>query len=253
MKNIEKEILFKKRFLMFVKVFLVAIIVSSFFYFLGFRIQPNLRISKNANIVLDIKEKGATAQIGNIKITTDKENDRIRLKLPIKENTIKISKEGFFVWQKSIYPNPKEDTYIKPLFKKISSSGVFIKANDPEYYSIYNKTTTGSPLPTSTNPKIIDGVKIWAEKNTILVNKGSEDFGIFESSENIRTLDFYKNDKDYVIYSADNGIYILEINQDYENFQNTFPVYTGKKPVFIYKNENSIYVVDDKDVLELEI
>ncbi len=253
MKNIEKEILFKKRFLTFVKVFSAVISVCIIFYALGFRIQPNLRVSKNAQFVLDIKEEGSVVEINNFKIKTDKENSQIKVSASIKLNKIRVSKDGFFVWEKNIYPKPNERVYLEPVFKKINSSGVFIRENDPDYYNIYYKTINNSPLPTALNPKTLDGVKVWAEKNTIMVNNGYGDFGIFESSGDIRSLDFYKDNKNYIIYSADNSIYILEINQDDDGFQNTFPVYTGTSPVFAHKDSKNIYIVDGKNLLELEI
>lgn len=254
MKNIEKENLLKKRFRLFVKVISLFILTFVILYSFGFKIQSNLRVSKNAKVFISIKEKNTIVTLNDkLKVKTEDENQEVSFDIPIKLNSIKVSKDGYFLWQKNIYPKPNQKIYLEPIFKKISSSGFIIRENDPQYYYTYYKVLNETPKPTKEKPKTLDDVKIWSEQNTIMVSQNGEDFGILESTGEIRSLDFYKDNKNYIVYSADSGVYILEINQDDNNLQNSFPVYSGTSPVFIYKDQNNLYIVDGKTLLEIEI
>ncbi len=254
MKNIERELLFTRNlkivlFLSAILLFAVVIMLVS-----GFKIQPNLKIARDATVKIELKEKDTSVYVNEIKkYTSIKDNEVFESKINIKLNKIKIHKEGFFVWEKSIFPTSNQKVEINPLMIRISQSGVLIKNTDPEYYSLVYKIKNQNKLPTKENPLTLGDTKIWTDQKTLITQIGNEEeFGFFEATRDLGSVSFYKDRSDFIIYSADSGIYIMEIRQDDNNFQNSFPLYNGTNPIFMLE-KNLLYILDGQNLLQMSI
>ncbi len=67
----------------------------------------------------------------------------------------------------------------------------------------------------------------------------------------IRDLAFYGDRLDVVLLAAEEGIYVLEITAD--DIQNFQPVYLGESPRFLKTGTNSLTVLDEGQLRELEL
>ncbi len=180
-------------------------------------------------------------QYGNLQINTLDENLSIfvdnkkekskqdinpNFKLKSGEHSIIISKDNFWPWIKNIEIERKKAVEINPFFVPQNTRGLLIGEIDSEYASIMSQF----------------------EKNLILTE--AFDKIINDNSElksKITAIDFYKNRKDVVLIAMPDGIYALEIET--ENIQNLQPIYKGKNPVFAKKDNNSIYILDNGNLM----
>ena len=180
-------------------------------------------------------------QYGNLQINTLDENLSIfidnkkekseqdinpNFKLKSGEHSIIISKDNFWPWIKNIEIERKKAVEINPFFVPQNTRGLLIGEIDSEYASIMSQF----------------------EKNLILTE--AFDKIINDNSElksKITAIDFYKNRKDVVLIAMPDGIYALEIEN--ENIQNLQPIYKGKNPVFAKKDNNSIYILDNGNLM----
>lgn len=65
----------------------------------------------------------------------------------------------------------------------------------------------------------------------------------------IKSVGFYKNRSDVIIFSAGTSIYAIEVDQ--EGTQNFQPIYRGTDPYFYVNSEGVAYVKDGADVFQL--
>ncbi|MBU4480214.1 hypothetical protein KKG48_02110, partial [Patescibacteria group bacterium] len=145
-------------------------------------------------------------------------------------HSIILSKAGFWPWTKKVEIAKKEKKEIEPFFIPQNTNGFIINEQDPEYENII--------FLFETRKTHID----W-EKNEYTPKIISD----FETE--IRTSDFYKDREDVIIIAVQNGVYALEINSDTTpNFQ---PIYKGGEPVFVKKDNNSIYIKDGELLMEV--
>lgn len=171
---------------------------------------------KNTKIFIDEKEK-----------IPSEEN---KLKLDKGRHTVIISKTGFWPWIKEIDILKRQTLTIDPFFVPEQTNGFIISKNDQEYSKII-------PL-FDTQKTHIDWEK---DENTPKI--------ILDFEEEIKASDFYKDREDVIIIAIQNGIYALEINN--ESTPNFQPIYKGNSPIFIKKDNNSIYVKDGEILMEV--
>jgi hypothetical protein len=68
----------------------------------------------------------------------------------------------------------------------------------------------------------------------------------------IRALDLYPNRRDLVIYAAETGVYVTEL--DGRGNRNTQPLYKGAAPTFaLLSGDNKIYILDGDALMEIEL
>lgn len=170
----------------------------------------------------------------NISIFIDnneKESD-FNFKLRKGEHNIILSKEGYWPWAKDINIIKKENIEITPFFVPQNSSGVLIGENDSEYYkllSLFNKNLISTEV---------------FEKITNSVIKTQ-----------IKAIDFYKDRTDVVLVAVNEGVYALEINEQNINQidnsinQNLQPIYKGNDPLFVKNDNNSLYILDNNNLM----
>lgn len=172
--------------------------------------------TQNTKIFVDEKEK-----------TLSDEN---KLKLDKGLHTIVISKTGFWPWIKEVDILKRQTLTVNPFFVPEQTSGFIIGENDPEYYEIMSMFET--------------------QKTHIDWEKGENTPKIIlDFEEEIKASDFYKDREDIIIIAIQNGIYALEINS--ESTPNFQPIYKGNSPIFIKKDNNSIYVKDGEMLMEV--
>ncbi|MFH0845778.1 MAG: PEGA domain-containing protein [Patescibacteria group bacterium] len=148
-------------------------------------------------------------------------NESLNLKLKKGEHSIILSQQGYWPWTKTINIVAKEQTEINPFFIPQNASGFLIGKEDPEYYDILKLFRQ-----TNKNPKAL--VKI---TNPTLLEK-------------IKAIDFYKDREDVVIISVEEGVYALETTQ--ENLQ---PIYKGINPLFVKKDDSTLYILDNNSLM----
>lgn len=245
----------KSKYIKFGAVFLIAvfILLVSIFYKNGYRIQPNLKIAKNGNIILNIPLKGTTIYKDSKKfITTDIENQEIKIPSSFKTHNIITERAGYFPWQKNVEVGESRDYKINPVFVTVNTTGFIINQNDTEYWNIRYKIINQN-LPTKENPlKLSNGDMLFVdEENNIMLSNGTTTFSVIKPLTKVRSVSFYKKSSENIIFASDVGVYLIDTSR--ETPKNFFPIYKGKEPIFITENDNLIYVFDNQNLLSVVI
>ena len=157
---------------------------------------------------------------------TDQQDVNPKFNLKNGSHTIVVAKEKFWPWTKEIQIERQKNLIIQPFFVPQNTSGLLISKEDSEYsyiISLFQKD-----LISNTVMKRIIGLS--AELKT-----------------SITAIDFYKNRQDVVIISSGEGVYVLEI--DSKNIQNFQPIYKGRSPLFVKKDDSSIYILDNNNLI----
>jgi len=142
------------------------------------------------------------------------------------KHTVVISKNNYWPWMKEIEIIKDNDVVIQPFFIPQNTSGFLIGKEDPEYPQIMS-FFQNNLISTSTLASI-------PKENSLL-------------KETAVALDFYKDRQDVVIIASGDGIYGLEI--DSKNIQNFQPIYKGIRPLFVKKDNSSLYVLDNDNLM----
>ncbi|MFH1402390.1 MAG: PEGA domain-containing protein [Patescibacteria group bacterium] len=213
MKKVKKQ----KNSLIYYTTLLIAVLLGIIYLFYNNNQYGFLQISSlDENIAIFIDNKKAISE----------RDINPNFKLKNGEHTIIVSKENFWPWTQTIKIKRKETVATTPFFVPQNTSGVLIGASDPEYaniLSLFQKNIISQ--------KAFEKI---ADKNLELKSK-------------IKALDFYKNRIDVIIVAVATEVFALEIEG--EDVQNLQPVYTGKNPVFVKKDNNSIYILDDNNLM----
>ncbi|MCK4386573.1 MAG: hypothetical protein KAV41_00595 [Candidatus Pacebacteria bacterium] len=163
--------------------------------------------------------------IDNKKIVSEQDIN-LSFKLKNGEHSIVISKENFWPWIKNVEIKRKTLNEISPFFIPQNTSGFLIGESDLEYANILSR---------------FEKNLISAEALNKITNAN------LELKSKIKAIDFYKNRKDVVLVALPDGIYALETeNKNIQNFQ---PIYKGQNPLFVKKDDKSIYVLDDNNLM----
>ena len=86
-------------------------------------------------------------------------------------------------------------------------------------------------------------------RKNLISTEALETISTIEIKKQITAIDFYKNRDDVILMALDDGIYALGV--DYETEQNLQPIYKGKNPTFIKKDDNNIYILDNNNLMEV--
>jgi len=188
------------------------------------------------------------------KITTDKDNQKISITLSPTTHQIIVSRAGYFPWTKKIDVQSLEVVTLSPIFVAQNSGGEYITVKDPQYYTIRNSITS-SVLSTKESPKISGdkNVRIWVENNVIVAKVGEEIRTVLAPEETITSLDFYKGRTDAVLFSAGEGVFVIETDPNKDRVQNIMPIFKGTNPRFVVNNNDSMYVLNGTSLMALSI
>jgi hypothetical protein len=234
--------------------FIVLILLTSIvLYGLGYRVNKNFRIAKNGSISIVVPLPETTIYINESKkIITTEQNEVVNVSLSPNVHSLIISHEDFFPWIKEVKVLSNENTKVSPIFVYQNPSGNIITKNDPEYWKINSEIDKNFP-PQKNNHKLSTDelVHIWIENNTIMAKKDGEVVEVIKPEDPIRNLDFYKKRNDALIFSAGNGVYVIEINK--AGTQNFMPIYKGEKPEFVLQDENYIFIQDFQNLMQVII
>lgn len=216
----------------------------------GYRLQPNMTVSKNGMLEVTLPLARTTVFVDDKKlITTETENQTVRLPLSINTHDVIIAREGYFPWMTQVVALPGTISQIKPIFVTQNTTGQIITRTDKEYWTIRNRIPR-EPLPSEQIPRQKDGVSIWVSENTIYQNVDGVIQKILTPKDPIRSLDFYKDRTDVIVFASDTGVYAIDaVENATEKVVNFFPIYKGTKPLF-EKTENSfLYVLDGENLM----
>lgn len=233
---------------------IIVSIVAIVGFALGYRIQPDLRIAKNGILEITLPLKGTVVYSDDKKlITTTEENQTITLPLSVKTHDIIIGREGYFPWMAQANIQPEQKTILTPFFVTQNTTGQIITQKDPQYWTIWTQVRT-TKLPTEVAPKISGNVSLWVKDNTIYTKEGEVVKKIITPKDTVRSLDFYKDRTDVIIFASDVGVYALDaVENAPDKVVNFFPLYKGAKPIF-QKTENSfLYVLDGENLMMVVI
>lgn len=204
---------------------LILTLASFVFFYYKEAHSGILRINANneqVGIFVDTKEKGLfdIGKKGKI------------FKLSEGSHSIIISKKDFWPWTTKVNVSKTETIDIYPFFVPQSTNGFLISKEDSEYKNIITKFEN--------------------TKTHIDWNKNGETPKIIKDFKSeIRMSDFYKERDDVIIIAVSNGIFALEINNNEESIPNFQPIYKGVSPEFVKKDNNTIYVRDNGNLMEV--
>ena len=238
--------------------FLGAIIISCIAicaFIAGYRIQPSGRIQKNGFLVATLPLKNTIVYVDDKKlVTTTEENQTITLPLSVRAHDVIIGREGYFPWMTQVTIEPGTSHTIQPLFITQNTTGQIITQKDAEYWNIRNRMYK-EPLPSEQIPRQQDSVSIWVSNNTIyLSTTQGEVKEIITPKDTVRSLDFYKDRTDVIMFAADTGVYVIDaVEHATEKVVNFFPVYKGSKPIFEKSMNSSVYVLDGENLMMVVI
>ncbi len=232
-------------------IFGVLIIGALWFFLSGYRISSSLAIVKRGTLVIDIPLADTHVYInGRDRFISTRTQQQAVFQLMPGSHEIVIGKEGYFPWKRDVVIQEKETQTIYPIWRSRNTTGEIITERDPEYNSIYARIQNNA-LPTKTKPLVsTDGnVSIWVEGQSIMSETADGSKTVFTGISPIRSVAFYKNRPDVIMFAHETGIYIID--RDAGGFQNFMPVYIGQEPRFEVANEESIYVKDRNMLLRV--
>ena len=205
----------KQPYLYAIGLIIVLLVIFGIFY----------KNNQYATLQIESFDKNLTIFIDNQRKTAPQDiNPQFKLKNG--KHTIVISKEKYWPWIKEIEIKKESNSTVRPFFIPQNTSGLLIGEADPEYLQILS---------------LFEENLISNQALAIL----SDDNAVLKTS--ITAIDFYKNREDVVLISSGDGVFALEI--DSENIQNFQPIYKGKSPVFVKKDNSSIYILDNDNLM----
>lgn len=266
--------------------FLVALVALSFYAF-GFRLTGNfepvkvgsIEVLSNENeiqIFFDNREKKVTFQNGAYRIE----------KVAPGFHSVLISKEGFWPWVKTVAVAADTNRVLSAFIfkmdgletKPIPAGGVLYKEalknvaqNKVPEVRLWSKTfNTEDSFVAWLDESVPDrkfskdkSTVLFTENNTIYVGWVSEvepvthyfceenpcklKMPVTVSEEPIKSIDFYKERRDVIIFAAGESIYAIEV--DREGTQNFQPLYKGVDPYFYQSLDGALYIKDGSSVL----
>lgn len=212
MKNRKKE----KSSLMLIGV--LILILGGFFYF-------NYDKKQKGFLQINSLDETLTVYIDNVK-EDSKNNINPEFKIKKGVHNVIIHKEGYWPWTKEVQILGETTLELNPFFIPQNTSGFMIGKTDPEYWDIWSLF----------------------QKDLISADALST-ISTIEIKDQITAIDFYKNRTDVVLMSLADGVYALGV--DYQTEQNLQPIYKGKNPTFVKKNDDSIYIMDNGNLMEV--
>ncbi len=243
----------KAKAILIYTVTLIFVLICFFGYRAGYRLQSNFLIGKVGVLHIDTPLPLTSIFIDNVNIvTTQGDNQDVTRTLSPGKHTIIVSRQGDFPWTKTIIMPSSGHINLSPLYVSQNTSGFIVRNFDPQYWNIRNQIYANT-LPTKEKPLISkDGrIQVWIENNTVITKNGDTLHTIVEPDTVIQNISFYKNRGDVLIFSTNNGVYVIET--DTEGTQNFMPLYKGTSPHFIEPDPQYIYVLDGETLLQVVI
>lgn len=257
----------KHPYLLGISIVSIVVIIG---FALGYRIQPNIRIAKDGILEMTLPLKGTVVYSDDKKLTTTSaDNQTVIIPLSVKTHDIIIGREGYFPWMAQATIQPETKTILHPIFVTQNTTGQIITQKDPQYWKL-RTDITNTKLPTEEKPKELNGVLLWIKDNTIYIEERRKDDGelrgepttvetrivkkIITPKDTVRSLDFYKDRTDVIIFASDVGVYAMDaVENASDKVVNFFPLYKGIKPIFQKTEHSFLYVLDGENLMMVVI
>jgi len=248
------------------------------FYSLGYRWDAGFRLYKTGAIYISSPIVGSKIFVNKKeeKQTNIFQSSLFLQSLKPDKYSILVDKDGYWPWSKNLIVKEQLVTEARAMLipKEPRGKIVFWENYSPlevtKYYEIltnlkdfknptYSKLTINQKEEIRWDPKT---KKVWVKW---LGDKESlpyffcddkicgDKIMIFNSTSNIRNADFYPKRRDVAIVAVQNGVYAVEFDGRGGN-RNIQPIYKGKEPNFTtYKNDGSIYILEENKLIEIKL
>lgn len=262
--------LMRRRIILIISIlaFLVAVPLV-LLYTSGYRLDSGFRLIKTGGLYVSSPVSGSQIFINNElkKETNILQSGLFLQNLKPGKYSVLIAKEGYWPWLKELEVKEQFVTEARALILPKETKGEVIKSSEhQEIVSLINEIKALS----ATTTEIIrlanhNRQKLWwlPEENKVWVEwidsassrpyYLNEDKNlILDSISPVRNADFFPGRRDVIIIAVQNGVFALEI--DGKGGRILQPIYKGKEPFFtIYKNESSIYILDEKTLIKINL
>lgn len=240
-----------KKPLIYVLVCLAVLSIFFITYKKGYRLTDDLTLGKISTVSVNIPTSGTSIFVDDEKrIVTSKDDSDVLLKLSPRTHRIIVSTPGYLPWLKELKLKSGDTVSLFPIFVHVNQMGYIITNKDPEFNQIKLDIQKSAP-PTKNDPIEKNGMKLWLEDNSVIVKKDDTETKVIQPDALIRNIAFYKDRTDVVMFSLNNYIYVIETNNT--GLQNFLPVYVGQNPDFIPGPDDSIYVLDGQNLMQIAI
>lgn len=269
---------------------LVALIAFTFYTF-GFRLTGDLEPVKVGSIELLSNESGAQIFFDNREKKVPSDNGVYRIKKVAPGlHSIMVSKEGFWPWAKTVNVMADSHRNLFAfIFKMDGLVTKSVLAETPEYSDAFRRLGQNVVPQVKFGSKPFnaeDSFRDWLERNvpdrkfsldksTVLFTENSTIYvgwvseiepipryfceenpcklkmPVTVSEEEIKSIDFYKDRRDIIIFAAGESIYAIEV--DREGTQNFQPLYKGTDPYFYQSFDGTLYIKDGNAVLSADL
>jgi len=177
-----------------------------------------------------------------------------------------VVRDGYWPWAKTLTPEEQKDVTFDT-FSILMNPKKEDLDKESEEYATYRKTFADLKVPAE-DTKVIskDGtMAVWAEMNSIFATwLGDADktpsyfcpngtcasrINVISLQYNVRSLAFLGDHSNSIVFSDEQGVYALEINQrDNQNFQ---PIYRTAFPQFIVLDARTLMVESNGNIFKL--
>ncbi|MCK5286095.1 MAG: hypothetical protein KAJ58_02630 [Candidatus Pacebacteria bacterium] len=192
---------------------------------LGALLYSNYNKKQNGFLQINSLDETLVIYIDNNEETSKNDiNPEFKIKKGI--HSVIVYKEGHWPWTKEVEILGEETLEINPFFISQNTSGFIIEKADSEYWNI-----------------------LAMFRKNLISEEALNTISSIEIKDQITAIDFYKNREDVVLMALTDGIYALGV--DYKTEQNLQPIYKGKSPSFVKKDDNNIYILDNNNLMEV--
>ncbi len=233
----------------------VAILLGVAFVYIN-----NVGIKGAGTISLEKVPEGATIFLDNKKHSRVKSNSSVSLSnLLVGTHTVVVAKDGYWPWSKKLTVANSERVSISPFLVSQNPVMTTLKKGKGEYDTTL-RAIRKAKTPSESEPLVsLDGTtEIWISSGSILAkwigdNTPPPSFcftgvcddtlTVLPANESIGNIAFLPDRNDVIIFSAQNGIFAIEI--DRRGTQNFQPIYLGKRPRFTPTAEKTLAILDN--------
>ncbi|MEK7575336.1 MAG: hypothetical protein AAB511_03875 [Patescibacteria group bacterium] len=266
-------------------------VITLILYKFGFRVDNQLTPVRVSAIELSSNESDFQIFLNNReKNVAQVEGVYILKNITPGLHSIVISKEGFWPWTKTVAVNENNVRSLYAfMFPMEGITTEALPSNSTEYTSALNLINSSRlPLTKAGSVELLpsESVKVWIDTNvpdrrishnkntalyiqdnTIYVAWISETeppphyfceenpckliIPVIVASGEIKSVDFYKDRDDVIIFTAGGVIYGIEA--DHEGTQNFQPLFKGANPHFYKKESDILYIQDGKSIVRADL
>ena len=268
---------------------LVAVVVFAL-YKLGFRFTSRFEPVRAGSIELVSNEEGVQIFFDNREKQIPLESGMYRIqRVSPGFHSVMISKEGFWPWTKTVNVTADaRRSLFAFIFKSGGLATKSVAASTTEYSEASRNIRQDSLPKVKSWSKAFnaeDSFSIWldqnvpdrklshdkstvlfTENNTVYIGWISETepiphyfceenpcklkMPVMVSEETIKSVGFYKERRDVIIFAAGTSLYAIEV--DREGTQNFQPLYKGTDPYFYQSPDGKFYIKDGNSLLSAE-